>query len=187
MTARSTVIARRFSLYAGLGDASPYGPSHQATGFFRSTDGGATWTNSGLTDAALTVLVADPFDSKTLFVATEGIYTNPLGFRGIFKTVDGGITWSPINNGLDCLTQLSAATITAMAADPARPGTLYAATSGDGVYKTIDGGATWAPFNEGLSSFDVRALAIAAHGIYAATTAGAFRAPRQWARPGGER
>jgi photosystem II stability/assembly factor-like uncharacterized protein len=166
------------TLYAGLGDASPYGPSHQATGFFRSTDGGATWTNSGLTDAALTVLVADPFDSKTLFAATQGIYTNPLGFRGVFKTVDGGITWSPINNGLDRLTQFGTA-ITALAVDPVKPGTVYVGTSGNGVYKTIDAGATWAPFNEGLSSFDVRALAIAADGVYAATAAGVFRARRQ--------
>jgi photosystem II stability/assembly factor-like uncharacterized protein len=56
---------------------------------------------------------------------------------------------------------------------------VYAGTSGNGVYKTIDAGATWAPFNEGLSSFDVRALAIAADGVYAATAAGVFRARRQ--------
>src|SRR4029434_5599529 len=78
------------TLYAGLGDASPYGPSRPEIGFFKSIDGGATWTNIGLTDAAVTVLVRDPFDSNILYAGTQGIYTNPHGFRGIFKTVDGG-------------------------------------------------------------------------------------------------
>jgi hypothetical protein len=174
------------TLYAGLGDASPYGPSRPAIGFFKSNDSGATWSNIGLTDAAVTVLASDPLDSNTLYAATQGIYTHPRGFRGIFKTLDGGTTWSPINNGLDRLTQVGAA-ITAMVADPTNPGTIYAGTSGDGAYKTSDGGATWAPFNEGLSSFEIRALAIAADGVYAATTAGVFRAPRQSAGSGGER
>jgi photosystem II stability/assembly factor-like uncharacterized protein len=174
------------TLYAGLGDASPYGPSRPRIGFFKSTDGGATWTNIGLTDAAVTVLVRDPFDSNILYAATQGIYANPHGFRGIFKTVDGGITWSPIDNGLDRLTPVGAA-ITAMAIDPGNPTMVYAATSGDGVYQTIDGGATWAPFNEALRSFDIRDLVIAADGVYAATAAGVFRAPRQSAGSGGER
>jgi photosystem II stability/assembly factor-like uncharacterized protein len=174
------------TLYAGLGDASPYGPSRPAIGFFKSTDGGATWTNMGLTDAAVTVLVPDPFESNTLYAAAHGIYTNPPGFRGIFKTVDGGISWCPINDGLDRLTQAGAA-ITAMAIDPANPGTMYAGTSGAGVFKTIDGGASWAPFNEGLSSFDIRTLAIAADGVYAATAAGVFRAQRECAGSGVER
>jgi photosystem II stability/assembly factor-like uncharacterized protein len=174
------------TLYAGLGDAFAYGPSPAAIGFFKSTDGGAKWTNIGLTDAAVMVLVSDPLDSNSLYAATQGIYTHPLGFRGIFKTLDGGATWSPINHGLDRLTQVGAA-ITAMAIDPANPGTMYAATSGDGVYKTIDGGATWAPFNEGLLSFEIRSLAIAADGVYAATTAGIFRSPRQSAGSRGER
>ena len=175
------------TLYVGLGDAFPYGPSRRpAIGFLKGTDSGATWTNMGLTDAAVTVLVPDPFDSETLYAATQGIYTNPRGFRGIFKSIDGGISWSPINNGLDRLTQAGAA-ITAMAIDPGNPATVYAATSGDGVFKTIDGGATWAPFNEGLSSFEIRALAIAADGVYAATAAGVVRAPRPSAGSGGER
>jgi photosystem II stability/assembly factor-like uncharacterized protein len=140
----------------------------------------------GLTDAAVTVLVPDPFDSNTLYAATQGIYTNPRGFRGIFKTVDAGLSWSPINNGLNRLAEVGAG-ITAMAIDPANRGTMYAATSGDGVYRTIDGGATWASLNEALRSLDIRALVIAADGVYAATAAGVFRARRQSAGSEGER
>jgi len=125
------------TLYAGVGDAFAGAP----IGFFKSTDGSATWNNAGLTNTAVTVLVIDPFDPNTLYAATQGIYTTPRGFRGVFKSVDGGASWTPANSGLDGLAQ-TGVIVAAMAVDPNHRGTLYAATSGDGVYKTADWGAT---------------------------------------------
>jgi photosystem II stability/assembly factor-like uncharacterized protein len=156
--------------YAGIGDAF----AGAAIGFFKSTDGGATWINTGLTNTAVIVLAMDPTNSSTLYAVTQGIYTKPVGFRGMFKSTDAGATWSPINNGLDRLAQVGA-TIVSLAIDPTDPGTLYAATSGDGVYRTRDGGAIWASFNDGLPTFDIRAIAIAPDGVYAATASGVFR------------
>jgi photosystem II stability/assembly factor-like uncharacterized protein len=162
------------TLYAGLGDGFAFGPSPAAIGFFKSTDGGTTWANTGLTNAAVIVLAIDPTNSSTLYAVTQGIYTKPSGFRGMFKSTDAGATWSPINNGLDRLA-LVGATIVSLAIDPANPSTLYAATSGDGVYRTSDGGANWVSCNDGLPTFDIRAVAIAPDGVYAATVAGVFR------------
>jgi photosystem II stability/assembly factor-like uncharacterized protein len=157
------------TLYAGVGDGFSFG------GVFKSTDGGANWANQGLRDSAVTVLAMDPADSNTLYAATAGINTAPRGFRGIYKTIDGGETWLLANNGLDRLTQIGVI-IVSIAMDPIRPGTAYAATNGDGVYITSDGGATWTPWNEGLGSLDVRALALAEDGLYAATASGVFKA-----------
>ena len=88
------------------------------TGLFKSTDSGATWNYAGMEKNAVTVLAMDPANSSILYAGTEGIYTNPTGFRGLFKSTDGGANWTAINNGLTGLANIGA-TITAFAVPPA--------------------------------------------------------------------
>jgi photosystem II stability/assembly factor-like uncharacterized protein len=165
------------TLYAAVGDASFYiTPGSTGTGVFKSTDGGATWDITGLKDTAVTVLAIDPSDPSILYAGTQGIYTEPRGFRGLFKSTDSGATWVAVNNGLTELSGIGG-TITAVVVAPNRSNTVYIGTSGGGVYKSVDGGANWSPFNDGLISRDIRALAVspgALNTLFAATASGVF-------------
>lgn len=117
------------TLYAGTYDR----------GVFKSTDGGASWSATGLTNILVTALAIDPQTPGTVYAGTEG--------GGAFKTADGGGNWIAINSGL---TELNVADL---AIDSQTPATLYAVTPGawvspgevspGGVFKSTDGGATW--------------------------------------------
>jgi uncharacterized repeat protein (TIGR01451 family) len=92
-------------------------------GFFKSTDGGATWQRvNSLNDPPVSIieLVIDPTNSLTLYVTTV--------YKGVWKSADGGISWAPMNIGL------SNPSVSALAIDPTNGRTLYAATSGGGVF-----------------------------------------------------
>ena len=166
------------TLYAGVGDAGYFtAPGSTGTGVIKSTDGGTTWNATGLKDTAATLLVIDPADPGILYAGTQGIYTEPKGFRGLFKSIDGGASWLPANNGLTGLADIGA-TITALVIAPNHSNVLYAGTSRDGVYKSVDGTATWVKFNDGLTSVEIRALAVSPSSpnmLYAATSDGIFR------------
>jgi hypothetical protein len=89
-------LTERDVVYAGVEDAA----------LFKSTDGGASWTElSGLrkhgTGAqwqpgagglCLHTIVLDPTNANRIFVA--------ISAAGAFRTDDGGVTWTPINKGL---------------------------------------------------------------------------------------
>jgi photosystem II stability/assembly factor-like uncharacterized protein len=161
------------TVYAGLDDGSAV-----TSGLFRSIDGGATWTNTNLTQGAVALLAIDPSNSQVLYAETEGHNTQPAGLRGLFKSTDGGQTWLPVNIGLEGLIGAHSTSGSALIIDPANSSVLYLATSGGGIFRSVDGGAHWGPFNDGLTSLAVRALAVASgssHAVYAATAGGVFK------------
>jgi photosystem II stability/assembly factor-like uncharacterized protein len=161
------------TVYAGIGDTS----ESTANGFIKSTDGGTTWTNSGLEGSNVTVLAIDPADSSILYASTEGFNSEPKGFRGLFRSTDGGASWFAINTGLDSLMD-TRFRISTLVISPSDPNVLYAGTAGAGVFRTADRGATWNPFNEGLANLDVRVLATAPSDpktLFAGTPGGVFK------------
>ncbi len=126
-------------------------------GIFKSTDGGHTWSATGL-DTTVRALVIDPTRPMTLYA----------GGAGLFKSTDGARTWSKPIAGLP-LTEVHA-----LAIDP-NGGTLYASGSRPrppedcggydpqgacppitGVFKSSDGGDTWSAVN----THDILALAV---------------------------
>src|SRR3954469_15893634 len=62
------------TLYAGTGDR----------GVFKSTNGGAKWSPTGLTNTPVYALVVDPRMPTTLYAVTPS---------GIVKSLDGGDSW----------------------------------------------------------------------------------------------
>jgi photosystem II stability/assembly factor-like uncharacterized protein len=160
-------------LYAGLGEAS----ESPVNGVMKSIDGGTSWTDAGLIGNAVTVIAVAPSDPNTLYASTEGLSSEPRGFRGLFKSVDGGASWFAINNGLEGLID-SRFHIGALVINSKRPNVLYLGTAGAGVLRSTDAGATWHPFNEGLADLDVRALALTPgeqKTLLAGTPSGAFK------------
>ncbi|HTQ80393.1 MAG TPA: hypothetical protein VMM92_10380, partial [Thermoanaerobaculia bacterium] len=96
---------------------------------FTSTDGGLSWSPSGLplpslTSAGTTVLslVLDPRRPLVLYAGLlEG---------GILRTSDLGTTWTALTSGLPPID-----TSGSLVADPQNPGILYAGTVGSGIYR----------------------------------------------------
>jgi photosystem II stability/assembly factor-like uncharacterized protein len=111
-------------LYAGV-DQDWFGGA--VLGFFRTTDGGATWSmfGDGLADVIATgtlfsALAIDP-ERSILYLGTSG--------SGVFSSMDGGAHWVPFNDGLPNLD------IRALAVNG--DGTVYAGTLG-GVFRTVN-------------------------------------------------
>ncbi len=154
--------------FASAVDAAcnPVSP-HTASGVYKSTNSGATWTlfSGGLpTYAGSTAvydtlsLAIDPANPQTLWVSTiSADFTVP---GELYKTTNGGTTWSVSNAGI------TGPDVRALLVDPSTPGTIYAASGGlgpanpGGVYKSTDGGATWMSMSVGLPASSATALTL---------------------------
>jgi photosystem II stability/assembly factor-like uncharacterized protein len=67
---------------------------------YRSSDGGASWTeaNAGIApDADIRVLLVDPDDADIAYAGATGSDSNP---GGVYRTIDGGATWTSYSVGL---------------------------------------------------------------------------------------
>jgi len=146
-------------VWVGTGEPNNRQSSSWGDGVYKSTDGGKTWNNMGLTDTHhIGRIVIHPEDPDIVYVAALGHLWGPNKERGLFKTTDGGKTWANTkfideNTGF-----------VDVAIDHESPDTLYAAAyqrrrrgwgfngggPGSGLYKTTDGGENWTRLTEGL-------------------------------------
>jgi len=162
------------TIYVGTGEANDRNTVSWGAGVYTSTDGGATWTKSGLEKTrAIARVVVHPTDPRTAWVCAPGDVWQP-GERGIYKTTDGGKTWkktytapAPFETRAGCGD---------LAIDPSDPNVLYAAvyarirrpweftygaaaTDGKdvgGLMKSTDGGVTWTRLTSGLPTMTGR-------------------------------
>jgi len=97
-------------------------------GVWKSVDGGATWSITGLTDREQYSLAIDPVTPTTLYAGRNG---------AIAKSTDGGVSWTSVAIVGD---------VYGLLIDPTSPTTLYATVSAIGgwtVLKSTDGGSSW--------------------------------------------
>jgi photosystem II stability/assembly factor-like uncharacterized protein len=139
-------------LYAGV----------EASGLFRSDDGGDTWREvralrrhpthdawgAGNGGACLHTVVVDPHVPDRLYTACST--------GGVYRTDDGGETWRPLNRNIVCRflpegEQYPDAgqCVHKVSASSARPGRLWLQNHG-GVYRSDDGGESWQDVGHGL-------------------------------------
>jgi photosystem II stability/assembly factor-like uncharacterized protein len=139
-------------IYVAMGEATIRSNVSHGDGVYKSTDGGQTWTNVGLTETRNIGRVrVDPHDPDRIYVAALGHAHGPNKERGIFRSKDGGRSWEHV---LFRSEQTGAIDLTV---DPHNPRVIYAAfwqtvrtpysleSGGEecGIWRTIDGGDTW--------------------------------------------
>jgi photosystem II stability/assembly factor-like uncharacterized protein len=137
------------TVYAGIW---VQGVSARGSAVFKTTNGGGSWRNTGLTGfSRVDILAIDPQHPSTIYARAVN-YAGCCLIGSLFKTANGGASWSPVSSGLPNY-------VTTLAIDPQNPSTVYAG-SGSGVFRSTDGGTNWVAVNSGLTTLDVSTLAI---------------------------
>ena len=147
-------------LYVGSGEGLHRPDLGVGDGMFKSTDGGMTWTHTGLGNVQqIARVIVHPTDPDIVVVAALGHPYGPNEERGVFRTYDGGKSWENvlyINHNTGAIQ---------VEFDPTDPTILFAsmwehregpwenaafAGKNSGLYKSTDGGDSWQEITEGL-------------------------------------
>ena len=152
------------TVWVGTGESWMRNSVSVGDGIYKSTDGGANWTNMGLRQSEHIVkILVDPTAPNTVYVCVPGKLWSDSDERGVYKTTNGGGSWSKMLSGPNASTGCSM-----LSMDPKDPKTLYAgmwdfrrqgwtfrsggdgetAPSGSGMFKSTDGGGTWSDLTE---------------------------------------
>ncbi len=140
------------TVWVGTGEANPRNDVSYGDGLYKSTDGGESWSRSGLKGTRyISRILVDPRNHNHVIVGALGDVFSDSSERGVYVTDDGGRTWKqtlyagPESGASD------------LAMDSQNPNVLYAGiwkfqrrpwtfVSGggeDGLYKSTDGGQSW--------------------------------------------
>jgi hypothetical protein len=109
-------------------------------GLFKTTNGGASWTNvtAGIPNRYIMDVAIDPASNNTVYAVVSG-----FGTPHLYRSVNGGSTWNPYGTGLP---DVPVNTITI---DPLNSSIIYLGND-IGIYVSIDAGLNWQPFSDGL-------------------------------------
>lgn len=139
------------TIYIGTGDADASGAGglvsdSRSVGILKSTDGGGTWSMTGMnwdvtTPTKISRINIHPTNPTQILAAT-GV--------GIQRSTDAGANWTIVQAG----------NFRDLVRDQINFGYCYGATT-DAVYKSIDGGATWTLVGAGLPASNVGRIALA--------------------------
>lgn len=161
-------------VWVGTGERANRQSTSWGDGVYKSTDGGGTWSNMGLTDSKhIGRILLHPDDSDVVYVAAMGHLWGPNEERGLYRSGNGGESWERI---LEVDNQTGAVDV---AMDPLNPSIMYAATyqrrrrpwgfhgggPGSALWKSTDGGDSWtkltnAGLNNGLPDGDIGRIGI---------------------------
>ncbi|HUG39192.1 MAG TPA: hypothetical protein VMM12_01840 [Longimicrobiales bacterium] len=139
-------------LYAGTGEEDSRNSISPGGGVYRSTDGGETWTLTGLVGTqVIGRIVVHPRNPDIAYVAALGAIWGANRDRGLYKTLDGGRSWRKVKHVSD------RAGFVDVALDPRNPEVVWAASwervrgpwflesggPGSALWRSVDGGASW--------------------------------------------
>lgn len=152
------------TIWVGTGEAWTRNSTSIGDGIYKSTDGGDSWHNMGLSNSErISKILIDPKDSNTVYACVPGKLWSDSDDRGLYKTTDGGKTWDKILKGPNPSTGCSMISMSSQ--DPKvlfagmwdfrRKGWTFrsggegpTSPSGSGFFKTTDGGSTWQDLDE---------------------------------------
>jgi hypothetical protein len=144
-------------------------------GLHKTTDGGATWTPTGLTTGFVKHLIVDPQNGDVLYsIREENVFCTQPPYtctaQYLSNSTDAGATWTSLDKP---------AFLYSTAIDPSTPSTLYGGGRGV-IYKSTDGGHSWTGAFEGLPFTPIYAVAVdpwRPSVLYAGTNVGVYRSP----------
>jgi photosystem II stability/assembly factor-like uncharacterized protein len=157
-------------IYAGLGDPNISGYPAIGNGIIKSTDGGNTWHNIGLSDTRIiSKIEIHPLNHNLVYAGTMGLPYAKNNQRGLYKSVDGGNTWSQI------LFVSDSAGVIDLLLDNTDTNIVYAVTwnrirqnlrgliagPDSKIWKSTNGGSTWTQLTNGLPTGTFSRIAIA--------------------------
>ena len=158
------------TVWVGTGENNGQRSIAYGDGVYKSTDGGKSWKHMGLKNSEhIGMIVIDPRDENTVFVAAQGPLWSSGGDRGLYKTTDGGKNWKKV---LDISEHTG---VNEVIYDPRNPDIMYASSwqrarrvwtfLGGGpesaLYKSTDGGETWFKSQSGFPGGDLGRIGIA--------------------------
>lgn len=116
-------------LYLGTGDHNYY---YSGSGVWKSTNGGTTFSPSGLSGRLIVDMIMDPLDNNKIVAITDA---------GIYKTVNAGGAWTlkTASRPFDDLKRKSSSSRV-----------LYAATTDSAFFRSNDFGETWSQITNGI-------------------------------------
>ncbi|MEM9618873.1 MAG: glycosyl hydrolase [Pseudomonadota bacterium] len=157
-------------IWVGTGENNAQRSVGFGDGVYKSTDGGATWTNMGLKDSGhISQIWIHPSDPNTVLVAAQGPLWSDGGDRGLYKTEDGGVTWNQI------LTIDERTGVNEFVVHPENFDNIVASSyqrrrhvwvlinggPGSGIHRTTDGGETWTEVSAGMPKDDMGRIGLA--------------------------
>src|SRR2546427_5830567 len=111
------------NVWVGTGESWTRNSVSIGDGIYKSTDGGETWTHSGLEKAERIAKIAvSPKNRDTIFAAVPGALWSDSPDRGLYRTTDSGKTWNQILKGANLSTGC-----TSIEMDPTNPDLMLAA------------------------------------------------------------
>lgn len=125
-------------IYAGTGEAVVGGGNiYLGNGIYKTTDGGETWRNMGLTNVgAFSKVYVHPKNSNLVYAGTV------QQSKGFYRSTDAGATWQKMYD----------ANITDVTINPEDENQVYIAINATGIMFSSDKGNSWEARNNGLPS-----------------------------------
>jgi len=151
-------------VWVGTGENNSQRSVGFGDGVYRTRDDGVTWENMGLPESEhIGMILIDPRDSDTVYVAAQGPLWRAGGDRGLYKTTDGGANWERVLHISDDTG------VNEVHCDPRDPDVLYASSyqrrrrvwtlinggPESAIHKSTDAGKTWRKITKGLPEVDM--------------------------------
>ncbi len=151
------------TIYVGTGEANNSADSYYGAGVLKSTDGGATWIQTGTPrgfpfvgpfsasrlngGAHISAIAVDPAPNFNQIILAGAQFNTSLASSGLYRTTNGGTNWALLSAATGIPPGAPATSI--VFDPPSNPGVVYAALGNaggagvNGVYRSTDHGATW--------------------------------------------
>jgi len=128
-------------IYAGTGENTANIDAYLGDGIFKSTDGGITWKNIGLTNVqGFSKLYVHRQKSNVIYAAAAAASARGSSGGGFYRSEDAGATWTRVVNG----------EIWDMTVDPGNSDRVFITLS-NSVRRSTDGGKTFTTITTGLN------------------------------------